>query len=255
MDKKLSGILTVIQPLAAAVNQHPVFAAINSIPRLCRFAQIHVYAVWDFMCLLKALQRQLSSPALLWTPPSNHLGCHLVNTLLAEEESDVFQEKQYLSHFELYLRAMQECGADIGSISTFITHIRQQQSLHTAFSYSGVPLPAQHFVTDTFAIIAKNSHHMAASLAFAREHITSGMFSNLLHHLNPADRPSLNSFIQYFQRHIELDGGKHSHQSQLLVADLCGDDENKWREVTETAVFSLQSRLRLLNEVHTNLLL
>ncbi len=255
MDKQLSDILTAIQPLAAAVNQHPVFTEINSISRLCRFAEIHVYAVWDFMCLLKALQRRLSSPELLWTPPLNHLGCHLVNALLAEEESDVFNEKQYLSHFELYLRAMQECGADIGSISTFITHIRQQRSLHIAFSSSDVPLPAQHFVADTFAIIAKNSHHMAASLAFAREHITSGMFSNLLNHLNTTDQHSLNSFIQYFQRHIELDGGKHGHQSQLLVADLCGDDENKWREAAETAIFSLQSRLRLLDEIHAVLLL
>ena len=255
MHQQLSKIIQVIQPLVTQIHQHPVFASIHSIQRLCRFAEIHIFVVWDFICLLKALHRQLSSTQLLWTPPKNHLGCYLVNTLLTEEESDNLQDNRYLSHFELYVQAMQECGADTRPIETFIAHIHQQDDLEIALLQSHAPLPAQHFVRDTFHVIHKNSHHLAASLAFARENITSGMFSSLLQHLNQTENThSLKSFIQYFQRHIELDSHKHSHQSQLLVAELCGEDGNKWQEATDTAIFSLQSRLRLLDEIYSNIL-
>ena len=119
-------LMQAVQPLVTAVNQHSVFTHINSIPRLRRFAEIHVYAVWDFMALLKALQRHLTSTAILWTPPQNHLGCHLVNSLLAEEESDTVFDGRYQSHFELYLQAMHECGANTDPINAFIQHIRHQ---------------------------------------------------------------------------------------------------------------------------------
>ncbi len=254
MHTRLSAILQVIQPLVIEIHQHSLFAAVNSIQRLRRFAEIHVFVVWDFICLLKALQRQLSSTELLWTPPQNHIGCYLINTLLTEEESDNIDDR-YLSHFELYVQAMQECGADTQPIHHFIAHIRQQANLETALLRSDAPLPAQRFVQDTFNIIKKSNHHIAASLAFAREHITSGMFSALLHHLNPENPDSLKSFIQYFQRHIELDSHKHSQQSQLLVAELCDQNENKWQEATGAAIFSLQSRLRLLDEIHAAILI
>lgn len=255
MYKQLSDLLTTIQPLVLKIYQHTVFIDINSIQHLRQFAEIHVFIVWDFICLLKALQRQLSSTELFWTPPHNHLGCYLVNSLVTEEESDNLGDHHYLSHFELYVQAMQECGANTQAIETFITCIRGQASLEDAFLQSHAPSPAQDFVRDTFSVIRKNSHQLAASLAFARENITSGMFSNLLHHLSRAEPThSLKYFIQYFQRHIELDSNKHNQQAQLLVIELCGKDESKWREATETAVFSLRSRLRLLDEIHAQLL-
>ncbi len=256
MYKQLSDLLTTIQPLVLKIYQHPVFVDINSIQQLRRFAETHVFIVWDFICLLKALQRQLSSTELFWTPPQNHLGCYLVNSLVTEEESDNLGDHRYLSHFELYVQAMQECGASTRAIDIFITYIRGHASLEDAFLQSHVPLPAQDFVRDTFSVIRKNSHQLAASLAFARENITSGMFSNLLHHLSQTELThSLKYFIQYFQRHIELDSDKHNQQAQLLVTELCGQDKNKWREATETAVFSLQSRLRLLDEIHAQILI
>ncbi len=256
MYKQLSGLLIAIQPLVLKVCQHPVFVDINSIQQLRRFVEIHVFIVWDFICLLKALQRQLSSTELFWTPPHNHLGCYLVNSLVAEEESDNLGNHRYLSHFELYVQAVQECDANTQAIETFISCIRGQVSLEAAFLQSHVPLPAQDFVRDTFSVIRKNSHQLAASLAFARENITSGMFSSLLHHLSQEEPThSLKCFIQYFQRHIELDSDKHNQQAQLLVIELCGKDKNKWREATETAVFSLQSRLRLLDEIHAQILI
>ncbi len=252
MDDKLHDIVIGIQPLVDAIAHHKLFRAITSIARLRRFTEIHVYAVWDFICLLKALQRKLTSQHLFWSPPINPLGCYLVNSLVAEEESDCIEHNHYLSHFELYLQAMQQCGADIRGIRQFIANIHPEQSLASLLVSNNLPKPAQGFIQDTFEIIEKESHVIAASLAFAREQITSTMFTQLLNTFEPPEDSSysLQLFRLYLQRHIELDSGQHSQQSQRLVATLCGSDKCKWDEVLEAAWFSLNSRLQLLDGIY-----
>ncbi|HVV67816.1 MAG TPA: DUF3050 domain-containing protein [Gammaproteobacteria bacterium] len=251
MQTKLSHIIATISPLVDAINHHKLLTAIDSIEKLRGFTEIHVYAVWDFMALLKALQRKLTSIQPLWTPPINHMGCHLVNALLSEEESDHLPDGRYLSHFELYLEAMQQGGANTKPITGFISDIKASKPLSNLLGRADLPPPARGFITDTFAIIAQESHVIAASLAFAREYITSNLFSIILQTIEPAGtRCSLEALKSYLQRHIELDSDKHSQQSQLLVTSLCGADETKWQEALDAALFSLNSRLQLLDGIY-----
>ena len=44
-----------IAPLHDALLNHPIYAEVDSISRLREFMQIHVFAVWDFMSLVKRL--------------------------------------------------------------------------------------------------------------------------------------------------------------------------------------------------------
>jgi hypothetical protein len=246
-------LINIIQPLVDAIEHHKTFTAITSIERLRRFAEIHVFVVWDFMCLLKTLQRKLTCNQLLWLPPADPLGCHLVNTLLAEEESDLTADNRYLSHFALYLEAMEQCGANTENISAFIRGIEQGLSLPQLFNKNLLPNPVKRFIEDTFDVIPKERHAIAAAFAYGREHITGAMFSQILRNLassGAGSNDSLKGFIYYFQRHIDLDGGKHSAQSKMLVANLCGTDEKKWEDVVDTAVFSLKSRLQLLDAIY-----
>jgi hypothetical protein len=250
----LSTILTITQPLVDAINKHKAFSAITSLERLRRFAEIHVFAVYDFMVLLQALQRKLTRNSPLWLPPVDHLGCHLIHTMMAEEESDMLPDGRYLSHFELYLEAMHHCGADRQPITTFINAIQHHADLSQLLTQNYLPVPAKRFLTDTFEIIDKDSHVIAAAFAYGREHITSPMFTQMLQQLtswSTAAPYSLQPFIYYFQRHIDLDGGKHSDQSKTVVANLCGTDESKWDEAAEVAFFCLKSRLQLLDDIHT----
>ena len=57
-----------IAPLHQAVVQHPLFDAITSPARLACFMEHHVFAVWDFMSLLKALYNGIASTTLPWQP-------------------------------------------------------------------------------------------------------------------------------------------------------------------------------------------
>src|SRR6266436_10081050 len=49
-----------IAPLRDKLLHHPMYDKVDSIERLRDFMQIHVFAVWDFMSLVKRLQREVT---------------------------------------------------------------------------------------------------------------------------------------------------------------------------------------------------
>lgn len=63
----------------------------------------------------------------------------------------------------------------------------------------------------------------------------------------------LDKFVYYLERHIELDGGEHGPLALQLIADLCGGDETKWKEVEETSITSLIARKKLWDVVLSEL--
>lgn len=49
-----------LSPLKQALSHHKAYGLLNSTDNIRTFMEYHVYAVWDFMTLLKALQRRLT---------------------------------------------------------------------------------------------------------------------------------------------------------------------------------------------------
>jgi hypothetical protein len=82
-----------------------------------------IWAVYDFMALLKALQVRMTCISIPWVPPTNMQNCYLLNTMVLGEESDDLGTgvaTNATSHFEFYLKAMEEVGADSSSVKSFI---------------------------------------------------------------------------------------------------------------------------------------
>lgn len=50
-----------IAPLRHALLNHPIYSEVDSLSKLREFMRIHVFAVWDFMSLVKRLQSELTS--------------------------------------------------------------------------------------------------------------------------------------------------------------------------------------------------
>jgi hypothetical protein len=84
----------------------------------------HVFAVWDFQSLLKAMQQRLTCTTIPWVPTPDPEARRLVNEIVLDEESDELPEGGAASHFELYLEGMRAAGADTGPIDRMIEALR-----------------------------------------------------------------------------------------------------------------------------------
>ena len=91
---------------------HPLYDELRDEESLRIFMRSHVFCVWDFQCLLKALQRKVTCVDVPWLPTADPEARRMVNEIVLDEESDEAPGGGHLSHFELYLQAMEDCGAD-----------------------------------------------------------------------------------------------------------------------------------------------
>jgi hypothetical protein len=234
-----------LQPLYAQLATHPLYASFRSIENLRVFMEAHVFAVWDFMSLLKALQRGLTCVEVPWVPSATPESRRLVNEIVMGEESDIYQG-QHLSHFELYRIAMEKCGASTVAIDRLLFALGDGSDMHEALRGSRAPDEAKFFVRDTFSVITEGKlHRIAAAFTFGREDLIPEMFKGFVRDLNRDLAGDLDTFLWYLERHIEVDGEEHGPMALRMIAELCGDDDTKWNEAETAAVFALQSRLRL----------
>ncbi|WP_020598629.1 DUF3050 domain-containing protein [Spirosoma panaciterrae] len=246
---------TAIEPFRQEIINHKVYSAIKTIDDLTIFMQYHVYAVWDFMSLLKTLQNQLTCTSVPWYPTGSANTRYLINEIVAGEESDIDLMGERKSHFEMYLEAMEQAGADRSQIGNFLSILQQNGSLEQALLASDTPKAASDFVKYTFAIInSQKAHLQSAVFTFGREDLIPGMFLSMIQDLNMNFPGNISRFTYYLERHIEVDGDHHSHLALQMTANLCGDKDAFWQEAEQATIASLQQRIRLWDGVYETLL-
>ena len=251
MNKQIEKLQQAIEPLRNEIIHHKVYTVIDDIEDLQIFMQYHVFAVWDFMSLLKSLQNNLTCTAVPWFPKGDAGTRHLINEIVVGEESDIDGFGNRKSHFELYLDAMRQCGASVSQIETFADVLQNTGNFNVAFESSGTPAPARDFVDFTFKIITSNKSYLQAAIfTFGREDLIPGMFFSLVNDINKKLPESVSVFKYYLERHIEVDGDHHSHLALQMTANLCGENEHYWKEVEQASIESLQKRIDLWNGIY-----
>ena len=229
---------------------HPVYTSIRSFDDLCIFMQHHAFAVWDFMSLLKALQRALSCVDIPWIPTGHPNTRRLINDIVLTEETDDDGLGGFTSHFELYLDAMRKAGADTNAIDDFIARICRREDVGDALDCCAAPPGARRFVNTTFNVIRSGElHRIAACFTFGREDIIPEMFRNIVEDLRKSNSARMERFIYYLDRHIEVDTDNHGPMALEMVAAICGDSAIKWREAEETAISAMKSRVQFWDSV------
>lgn len=247
----LETLRVAIAPLREELLAHPIYRAVNTLPRLRRFMTHHVFAVWDFMCLAKRLQRDLTSLDRLWLPPARPSLARFINSVVLAEESDVDPDGHAASHLDLYLAAMEEISAPTTSARRFLDALRDGGEIEAALT-ACAPAQTGAFVRDTLRMVEQGTTiEVLASFLFGREDLIPDMFSRLL----PRWRESRDArrFMYYVERHIALDGDEHGPAGQRALAELAGDDEDAWDAARRAAQSAMAARIELWNGVHTDL--
>lgn len=250
----LTQLQSEIKPLREKLVHHPVYASIQSIDDLQLFMEHHIYAVWDFMSLLKALQNKLTCVKIPWVPTGNANTRYLINEIVTGEESDVDNLGQRMSHFELYLKAMQQAGADTASVGSLINEVHAGREISAILSSSFIPASASKFLGNTFDVIETDQAHlMAAVFTFGREDLIPDMFISFINELKKEFPDKVDIFQYYIERHIEVDGDHHSALALEMTETLCGNDPQKWKDATSYVKKALQSRIDLWDEIYAKI--
>ena len=159
-----------LHPLRAKLKQHPVYKSIYSIKDIQFFMENHVFAVWDFMSLLKQLQNLLSCNKIPWRPSGYPKSSRLINEIVWGEESDIDRNGVPMSHFEMYLQAMRSLGASSKKIDELIFDVNAGESMENILSKTNYPSHIKNFLDFTFHVVYSNKPHIiAAVFTFGRE--------------------------------------------------------------------------------------
>lgn len=256
MNEYIERIQKNIEPLRQEIMNHKVYSVINDIDDLKLFTQYHVYAVWDFMSLLKSLQNNLTCTSVPWFPKGSAETRHLINEIVVGEESDVDVFGNRKSHFELYLDAMRQCNANTSAIEKFTDVLKNTGSFNDAYKISETPDAAKNFVDFTFKIINSQKDYLQSAIfTFGREDLIPGMFMSIINDIHKHFPDNISIFKYYLERHIEVDGDHHSHLALQMTANLCGNDESKWKEAEDATIESLKKRIALWDGVYAEIML
>jgi len=233
---------------------HPLYAELRSLEDMRGLMSAHVFAVWDFMSLLKALQSRLTCVTVPWLPPADPETARFVNEIVLGEESDDLGGGLILSHCELYLRAMDELGADASAFRRFMKLVAAGEEPGRALVEVGAPVHVRDFVSFTLETARGPVHRVAAGFLYGRENVIPAMFRRILVNVKSQRDERLKAMTLYLDRHIEVDEGSHGPLAKRLLSRVCGVDRALWREAEETARRAIAARLRLWDGVRAGLL-
>jgi hypothetical protein len=242
MSQRIENLEKALAPYRQQLTVHPLYSALRSPNAVRLFMEEHVFAVWDFMSLLKGLQRGLTCVELPWKPTKNRITRRFINEIVLGEESDLDQDGEPNSHFEMYINAMQQVGANTETVLNLVNNPNWKSTI------SSLPIQdkTKEFMAFTFSVVDGNKlHNIASAFTFGREDLIPDMFIEIVKESEKASDVSYSKFIWYLERHIEIDGDDHGPISLKMIEELCGDDNQKWEEVTEIAILSMQKRIGL----------
>jgi hypothetical protein len=233
---------------------HRIYGEITRLESLQQFMEQHVFAVWDFMSLLKVLQRRICCVEVPWLPPVDAQASRFINEIVLAEESDGDSQIGFASHFDIYHSSMKRCGANTAAIDSFIGDLRRGVPVRMALASPTIPNAARLFVEHTFTVIdSGNLCAIASAFTYGREHLLPDVFQSIVDKLNVEAGGQLADFKYYLERHIGLDGDEHGPMASRLLQSLCGSDESNWKLAEDTAVSCLIARRQFWDGIYDSI--
>lgn len=254
MSRMLTSRTTIasLAQLAGELSSHPLYRGIHTLPELRMFCERHVFCVWDFMTLLKSLQQEITCISLPWVPVRDAEAARLINEIVLGEETDETSDGRHISHFEWYLEAMAEIGADTGPIERFVKRLRQGIPTDVALADPAIPDESRTFTSVTLSFLESPLHVRAAVFFYGREDLIPRMFLPMVEGFS-REGLACGRLVGYLQRHIDVDGGHHGPLAERLLERLFEDDPRRAAAAHRAAVLSLEARKQLWDSTYESI--
>ena len=235
------------------IYKHKLFHKNLETKHIRYFMESHIFSVWGFMSILKSLQYSLSRNSLPWVPTENTRNglTSFINEIVLSEESDYIEEIGYVSHFEIYLEAMREIGADRSKILELIDCVNREDSAYDGINNLDILDEVKDFIKfDLDTALSEDLPKIVGSFTLGREKVIPNMFEHIVQSV--ANANATNKFTTYLSRHIDIDGDRHGPLSSKLLDKLCSSDKNL--EVAyQAGIDSLNLRLKVWDKISDNI--
>lgn len=250
MGQELDNLVVALETERAQLACHPVFGAIRDIEGLRIFMEWHVFAVWDFMSLVKRLQRELTCIQVPWSPPGSSVAARLINEIVTGEESDEDPDGNPGSHYELYLSAMREVGASTSRVEEVVQYVSGGSPVAEALVRARAPAAVRRFVESTISTCLSGTIvEVLGSFLYGRENVIPNMFKALLARWG-VDPRTVPTFDYYLRRHIELDGDSHGPAAEAIMDQVVNGSEQRRIELLASALQAVRERALLWDALH-----
>ncbi len=223
-------LTALIKAKIQKLSHHEIYSELTSSARIKCFVSYHIFAVWDFIKLLKSLQNKISIALREQFKECPSEMNRLIDEIVFAEKSDLYPYGQPNKDFDLYLRALAEIEVDPDCLWSFL---ESKDNLHLL-------KPEIKELVESNLRIARlgTMEEIAATFFFGREKLTSQLFTSIIKVLKQEGKecPIL---ICYTERLTQ----ENSHKSEILALKLldylCKDEAEKVR--------ALQAGLEALN--------
>ena len=241
-----------LNDLKHKITTHPLFANKLEREHICKFMESHIFAVWGFMSILKSLQKMITPNNLPWIPNRNTKNglVNFVNEIILCEESDFIEGIGYISHFEIYLLAMKNIGAESVQLDKLTSKISEKGYNEKYIDDVDASNEVKSFLRHDLDVSMNGTlPEIVGAFTLGREKVIPNMFSYIL----PAIKATSASkhLITYLERHIDIDGDRHGPLSTKLLDTSC--DKKQLSLAYATAVKSLELRLLVWDKVYEDI--
>lgn len=243
---KTAELLTTINSALFDIENHRVCRLIHTVEDFRTFMSWHVFAVWSFMSIVKRLQFEFTSISIPWIPPRSTAAARLVNEIVLEGETGIAPDGRCLSHFELYLSAMEEIGADTFSIKVFVDLVAANMSIEDALKIANVPSAVQKLVIENIHVAASGSvEEVLGSFVYGREHTIPRIFQCFLSNWE-IEKSVIPKFIFYLQHHIYFDTDEYRSIAMKLLTEQVNNNEMRFNMSLNSALAAIEQRIYFL---------
>ena len=241
-----------LDELKHKITAHPLFANKLEPKHMCKFMESHIFAVWGFMSILKSLQKMITPNSLPWMPNKNTKNglVNFVNEIILCEESDFIEGIGFISHFEIYLLAMENMGAKTDQLNKLTSRITDKGYNEIYLDDVDTSDEVKSFLKHDLEVSMRGTlPEIIGAFTLGREKIIPNMFGYIL----PAIKETSTSkyLITYLERHIDIDGDRHGPLSMKLLNASC--DKEQLSIAYAAAIKSLELRLLVWDKIYEDI--
>ena len=188
-----------------------------------------------------------------WMPNQNTRNglTNFINEIVLCEESDYIDDIGYISHFEIYLLAMDKMNADTSQIILLTEKLKNEGYNKKLIDELSIYDEVKDFVKfDLDVALSRNLPKIIGSFTLGREKVIPNMFSYIINCIE--NNNSTKNLLTYLDRHINIDGDRHGPLSIKLLDTIC-DTDHAYALAYNSGITSLQLRLKVWDKIANEL--